>query len=104
MNTDHRPLTRLLFRIAAVALVASSALAEDTRLQRAHDEYAIGHYGSAFALFSSLAGEGHCEAARIALLMQRFGPPLYATDFQVPRQRIEAWQRAPGCSVAPVAR
>jgi hypothetical protein len=40
----------------------------------------------------------------VAQLMARYGQPLYAIEFRVTRERIERWQRLPGCPVAHAAR
>jgi len=104
MNIDRRPTARRCALIAAALFAASSALAEDARLERAHDECAICHYVSAFALFASLADEGNCEATRIARLMLQYGRGLHATDFKVAQERLEHWQHAPGCPVVLVVR
>jgi cytochrome c-type biogenesis protein CcmH/NrfG len=96
--------------LGACALAASCvvALAQSpagaTRYDAARDEYEIGHYDRAFAAFAQLADEGHCDAARMAQQMVRYGRPLYHAEFKVASERLERWQRLPGCPVALAAR
>jgi hypothetical protein len=100
----------LLRPFAAFTLVAgcAAALAQSptasSRFDAARDRYAIGHFGAAFAEFAELADQGHCDAARIAQQMVRYGKPLYAAEFSVARERLERWQRLPGCPLAIAAR
>lgn len=83
---------------AAALLFASAALGETARYDAAHFDYEIGHYEQAFAAFAGLADEGHCDAARVARQMVRYGRPLYAIHFKVAPERLQRWQRLPPCS------
>lgn len=97
---------RLLPAVVALTLagppltMTAHAQPVPSRFEIAQADYDTGHYGRAFAEFALLADDGHCEAARIALLMWRYGKPLYATEFQLPRERLDRWQRAQGCPAA----
>lgn len=88
----------------AVLVGAPTAFAQTSRYDAARDDYEIGRFDKAFAEFAALADEGHCEAARVAQQMVRYGKALYAAEFKVPRERLERWQRLPGCPVAQAAR
>jgi soluble cytochrome b562 len=70
------------------------------RYDAARDQYEIGHFQVAFAEFASLADSGHCEAARMALQMLRYGKSMYATDFRVTPDQTQRWQRLLVCSIA----
>ncbi|MBL8323390.1 MAG: hypothetical protein JNJ89_00370 [Rubrivivax sp.] len=82
------------------AALPSVVVAQATRYDTARDEYEIGHFGTAFAAFAQLADEGHCEAARVAHQMARYGRQLYAMEFSVPAPRLARWRELPGCPVA----
>lgn len=104
--TLHRPpvasprAVRAAVLCAAALLAAPAAFGQNSRYDAAHVDYEIGHYAQAFAVFASLADEGHCDAARLAQQMARYGRPLYAVDFKVASERLERWQRLPACPVA----
>ncbi|MDZ7589310.1 MAG: hypothetical protein U5L05_01185 [Rubrivivax sp.] len=83
----------------AALLAAPVAFGQTSRYDAAHVDYEIGHYEQAFAVFASMADEGHCEAARLARQMARYGRPVYAVDFKVAPERLERWQRLPACPV-----
>lgn len=82
------------------AAQSSALVAQAVRYDAARDEYEIGHFGAAFAAFALLADEGHCEAARVAHQMVRYGRQLYAMDFSVAAPRLARWRELPGCPVA----
>jgi hypothetical protein len=100
----------LLRPFAAFTLVAGCAVAwaqsptASSRYDVARDRYEVGHYAEAFAEFAELADQGHCDAARLAQQMVRYGKPLYRAEFSVTRERLERWQRLPGCPVALASR
>jgi hypothetical protein len=85
---------------AAVAFTAPATFGQTSRYDAAHVDYEIGHYEQAFAVFAGLADEGHCDAARMAQQMVRYGRPMYLTEFKVAPERLERWQRMPACPVA----
>lgn len=84
----------------AVLLTAPAAFGQTSRYEAAQVDYEIGHFDKAFATFADLADQGHCEAARLAQQMVRYGRPLYAIEFKVAPERLERWQRLPSCPVA----
>jgi hypothetical protein len=91
---------RLLCVVAlASGLLAATvaARADDARYHEAHAQYEIGHFREAFAGFSQLADEGHCEAARIARQMVRYGTALYPAPFHAEPERLARWQRLVDC-------
>lgn len=94
-----RPLSALALAAAMAVASAQPAPASTDRYNRAHELYEVGHYAEAFTIFAALADEGHCDAARIAQQMVRYGKALYFTTFEVTRERLELWQRRPGCTV-----
>ncbi len=97
----HRSrLATLAALAAAVAFAAPATFGQASRYDAAQVDYEIGHYEQAFAVFASLADEGHCDAARMAQQMLRYGRPLYAVDFKVAPERLQRWQRLPACPVA----
>jgi hypothetical protein len=85
---------------AAVAFTAPATFGQTSRYDEAQVDYEIGHYERAFAVFADLADEGHCDAARMAQQMVRYGRPMYLTEFKVAPERLERWQRMPACPVA----
>jgi hypothetical protein len=85
---------------AAALLAAPTAFGQTSRYDAAQVDYEIGHYAQAFEVFASLADEGHCDAARLAQQMARYGRPVYAVEFKVASERLERWQRLPACPVA----
>lgn len=69
----------------------------DRRFQAARAEHEAGRHVEAFAELSSLADEGHCEAARLALLLVHAGPQAYLTSFRAGPKQISHWRSLPGC-------
>jgi hypothetical protein len=63
-----------------------------TPFEAAQAHYEAGRYAQAYALFAELADCGHREAARIALLMRRFGTQLYGVPFEASPPRLARWQ------------
>jgi hypothetical protein len=110
--TSHalvRPIVRWGLAVAAVvagafAAPAAQAQPHATRYEQAHVDYEIGHYQKAFAEFARLADEGHCDAARIAQQMARYGRPVYFIDFDVAPERLDRWQGLPNCPAGALAR
>lgn len=91
---------KLNFVTAVMLLAAPTAFGQTSRYEAAQVEYEIGHFDEAFATFAELADEGHCDAARLAQQMVRYGRPLYAVEFKVAPERLKRWQRLPACPVA----
>jgi hypothetical protein len=91
-----RRIPTLLGSAVLLHALACSAAPEKT-LEDALVHYEAGRYEEAFAAFAELADEGHCEAARIAREMMRFGTELYARDFVLPQDRPDRWPQGPTC-------
>ena len=92
MTHTHRLCTppSLKAFVAALALcsVAHSSLAQSapaapaaSEFEAALAEYERNHWPQAYEALTRLADQGHPEAARIALLMRRYGPALYGREF-----------------------
>lgn len=85
--------------VAALALcsAAQSSLAQAVpetpaarEFEAALAEYERNHWPQAYEALTRLADEGHPEAARIALLMRRYGPALYGREFGAPVRQARA--------------
>ena len=66
--------------VAVLALAATTsaiAATDDEGFAAALQLYHDGHYSAAYGRLVALADRRHVDAARIALLMVRFGPQLY---------------------------
>ena len=97
---------------AAIALAGAGALRaqEEGNEQKpedlfksAREAYDVGQYAEAFDAFAQLADGGHCEAARTARQMLRYGRVLYGIEFSVTSERRARWDHLAGCP-APAAR
>jgi len=67
----------------------------DDRFDAAVRLYRDGHWALAFDRLAGLADQGHARAAKLALLMTRYGVSLYGVTFAVPPTQIARWaQRA----------
>jgi hypothetical protein len=88
---------------AAMLHAAPSGATQDMRFEDALSQYEVGRYEEAFTTFAKLADEGHCESARIAREMARFGRQLYAKDFELAPARNERWPHALDCQATSVA-
>ena len=88
-----------LVPLLALAGAAAMAQGQDlgARFDAAREAYEVGHYRSAFDTFASLADQGHCDAARIATQMARWGRPLYAQTLTVSAERLRQWQSLQAC-------
>lgn len=77
--------------IAALAPFSASAAPGDDRFVAAMRLYHDDRYAAAYGRLLELADEGHAEAARIALLMLRFGPTLYRSQWSASQEQIQHW-------------
>jgi hypothetical protein len=93
----------IVLACAALLHAAASGAAQDLRFEDALSQYEVGRYEEAFTTFAKLADEGHCESARIAREMARFGRQLYARDFELAPARVDRWPQAPACLATSVA-
>ena len=87
-----RPRALLACAAWLVCSAAGAGQAED--FQQAMRSYERNHWVSAYAGFAALADQGHAASARMALLMQRFGPRLYASRFEATAPRRQQWLQA----------
>lgn len=93
--TPLRQLTKVLCIAGFATLAATSATAapDDDQFVVAMQIYNDCHYPIAYARLSGLADSGHAEAARIALLMVRYGPQLYGSEWSASPRQIDNWIR-----------
>ena len=77
---------------------SGSDSAPDARFQEAMLAYERNHWSLAFQRLSTLADDGHPEAARIALQMWRHGPTLYRSEFDASAEQIGRWVLKMGCA------
>ncbi len=67
--------------------VAAPTFAEASRLFRS------GRHAAAYGRFVTLANEGDMHAARVALVMHRFGPTLFGSDWDATTEELAEWSR-----------
>lgn len=79
------------FALALAVSGTAAAANMDMQYLEATALYDDGHYGAAYLRLAELADGGHADAARMALLMVRFGPELYGSEWQPPARRVERW-------------
>jgi hypothetical protein len=77
--------------LAVTATTSAIAAADDERFVVALQLYHDGHYSAAYGRLVALADGGHADAARIALLMVRFGRRLYDCEWSASASQIEYW-------------
>ena len=89
--------------VLSVALAGGSATADarprakrhvasaDDRFNAATTLYERGQWNSAFETLGRLADEGHALASKLALLMLRYGAPLYGTRFEASPGQVARW-------------
>ena len=53
--------------------------------------YAAGHWEQAFVNLATLADQGHAVAAKLALLMLRYGATVYGSTFTVHPGQVARW-------------
>ena len=74
-------------RRATSEVVPAPTFAEASRLFRA------GRYAAAYGRFVTMANEGDMHAARVALVMHRFGPTLFGSDWDATTEELAEWSR-----------
>ena len=86
-------------------LTATSATAAtiDDDFDAAMQSYEDCHFSIAYDRLAMLADGGHAEAARIALLMVRYGPQLYGGQWSASTYQIENWTRLASSKPANIA-
>lgn len=99
MKVKNNP-ARFLFNVLAAALLCGNAAAAtspanasvtEARFADAMDLYSVGKWSAAYGRFAALADQGHAEAARIALLMLRYGAKMYGHDWGASQPQIDHW-------------
>jgi hypothetical protein len=73
--------------VAAVPANPRSA----AQFARAMREFKAGRRTAAFGMFTRLADDGDAEAARVALLMVRYGDALYGAGWGASQEQIDYW-------------
>ena len=63
---------------------------------KAMNLYHAGHYHAAYGNLWQLADEGHADSARMALMMLKLGPTLYATQWAATSDQVEHWTTLAG--------
>ncbi|MBC8120149.1 MAG: hypothetical protein H7X75_11295 [Burkholderiaceae bacterium] len=91
-------ITRHSASIAAAALVLGTARVCGGAEERANEAFLSAvrlyedcHWEFAFERFASLADQGHVPAAKLVLLMLRYGSPLYGTNFTAKPEQVARW-------------
>lgn len=92
MSTLQRRALLLAMSGCTAALACAQEALPSRGWQQAHEEYAAGHYASAYVAFADLADRGRPDAARIAVQMHRYGPILYRQSFPASREQLRTWQ------------
>ena len=82
-----RPLAAAL----SLSMLCGTAAHADTNMAEAMEHYRNGHVSAAYGRFAELADRGDAEAARIALMMLRYGPQLYGHEWGASQPQIERW-------------
>ena len=104
-------MTNPLRKFSGILCVAGIALATAMPAAAASDEegfadamalYRDGRYSTAYGHFAKLADGGHADAARIALLMVRFGPQLYGVLWSASAYQVARWADFASASQAPL--
>jgi hypothetical protein len=70
---------------------ARVTILRDDRFDAAVRLYREGHWAMAFESLATLADQDHAPAAKLALLMLRYGVPLYGARFAVRPAQIARW-------------
>ena len=97
------PATRLLDDVLVTCNAGQQAMRSGSRVTMLRDEpfdaavrlYRDGHWALAFDKLAALADRDHAPAAKLALLMLRYGASIYGVAFAVQPVQIARWaQRA----------
>lgn len=85
-----------LILLCALSGTCESAAADtpsaDADFAIAMEQYRLGRWADAYGKFSRLADRNHADAARIALLMVRFGPSLFGSGWGASQPQIDRWR------------
>jgi hypothetical protein len=63
----------------------------DVTFNAAIDLYEAGHWPFAFERLATIADQGHAPAAKLALLMLRYGTALYGSAFSARPEQVARW-------------
>ena len=77
--------------VTALAGVPARAARGDERFIAAMRLYHENRYAAAYGRLMELADAGHTDAARMALLMLRYGPTLYRNQWSASQDQIQYW-------------
>lgn len=84
--------------LAAAALVLATARATGSAEECANEAFISAvrlyegcHWEFAFERLARLADQGHTPAAKLALLMMRYGATLYGTSFDARLEQVARW-------------
>ena len=56
-------------------------------------QFRLGRWADAYGKFSRLADRDHADAARMALLMVRYGPSLFGSGWGASQPQLDRWGR-----------
>jgi hypothetical protein len=83
----------LLCTHATAATTSTDAAKSDAAFNEAMDQYRDSKWPGAYGRFAALADQGNPEAARIALLMLRYGSRLYGHNWGASQPQINRWMK-----------
>lgn len=88
-----------LCTVALAALVTmnaapAAAVGADDAFVAAMQRYDEGRYALAYGRLVALADAGHPEAARVALMMLRYGPQLFGAAWSATPGQVDRWLAA----------
>lgn len=72
---------------------AATTASVEAAFNDAMEQYRDGRWAAAYGRFAALADQGHAEAARIALLMLRYGARLYGHEWGASQPQINQWMK-----------
>jgi hypothetical protein len=90
-NSFAQRMVRLALARSGRSAGATTRAPAPSAFDRAIEHFAHGRWSEAFAELVPLADAGHCEAARIAMLMTTRGPRLFGRSFPASPSQRERW-------------
>jgi hypothetical protein len=98
MKLHHSNLSLKFFSVVLAAclicsafLTTAQAVGVEPSFSQAMAQCREGHWSAAYGRFANLADQGDVEAARIALLMLRYGAQMYGVQWSASQPQIELW-------------
>jgi hypothetical protein len=94
--TLQSTLVRLMRSASCAGLLcvcAMTAGATEITFAEAMQHYLNRQWPAAYGRFVALADRGDAEAARIAIMMLRYGTPWYGHSFGASQPQVDAWTR-----------